>query len=164
MAMSHDACTHPRTPAGRAACRKARLANGTPNPIKTTTPARGKSTPAKVAATFKAPAIDAKIDAALPAPKSARNPDGLGKASLADLPGVFRTVVQFATERHMRHDVYTKRGQTMVDLIADHGTLTLTWNTATPNGVHAVTWRPAGTSVASRMATVNDGLTKLKGE
>lgn len=148
MAMSHDACTHPRTPAGRAACRKAGGPGNTPAPVKTTV-AKSRKT------AIKAASADVRT--------TARNPDGVGRASLADLPRVFRVVVEFATHEGYPHNVYTKGRQTMVDLVAPHGTLTLTWAASTPEGVNAVSWRPAGISVTSRLATVNDGLVKLKG-
>ncbi len=160
MAMSHDACTHPRTPAGRSACRKA----GGPDATKVAKHVNFaiKLTDATKPHTRRKAAIKA-ASAELANVRTARNPDGVGRASLADLPRVFRTVVEFATHEGYPHNVYTKGRQTMVDLVAPHGTLTLTWASSTPDGVNAVSWRPAGTSVASRMSTVNDGLVKLKG-
>jgi hypothetical protein len=156
MAASHDACTHPRTPAGRAWCRKNGGPGVSPDPLPTRKPHDGFGAfldglpPAKPARVKK--------------PSTRTNHAEVGKATLADLPRVFKTAVDWATANGCAHDVYTKGKQTMVDLTADHGTLTLTWATTTPEGVHAVSWRPAGTSVTSRLATVNQGLTKLKGE
>jgi hypothetical protein len=147
MAMSHETCTHPRTPAGRAACRKA----GGPG-----------------APTIKSPSLAEVINASVktPGPKSrvakmARTTTR--KVNMADMPGVFRTVVKWAEANGCDVTTSTLRDQNMVHVSGTPGTLTLTWSPTTPDGVHAVAFRPHGTSITSRVATVNDGLAKLKG-
>jgi hypothetical protein len=76
---------------------------------------------------------------------------------------VFRTAVKWAND-HGCTVTTSKRGdQAMVHLTREGtGVLTMTWSPVTPEGVHAVSFRPTGTSVAVRVATVNDGLAKLK--
>lgn len=140
MAMSHENCTHPRTPAGRAACRKA----GGPGNVTPQVPVKAMTTPA------------------VSRPTKTRTQTRT--VSLAGLPGTFRTAVDWAHANGCASAVLpADKGATMIRLGNDRGTLTLTWSPATPEGVHAVSWRPEGTSVATKIATVNEGLAKLKG-
>lgn len=174
MAMSHETCTHPRTPAGRAACRKA----GGPGAVRCTCndyPEDGSvlihshTCPMKAVSVAKnGPSLAEVINASAktPGPKSrvakmARTTTR--KVNLADMPGVFRTVVKWAEDHGCDVTTSTIREQNMVHVSGTPGTLTLTWSPVTPEGVHAVSFRPHGTSVTSRVATVNDGLAKLKG-
>lgn len=146
MAMSHETCTHPRTPAGRAACRKA----GGPD----------------------AYANANKIDAALPlpvkivadalAPKTTRGRKSRAVASnLADLPRLARTVIDWADANDVTHTIHQGRG-TAINLELAHagvGYVTLTFD---GEGVVA-NFRPVGTSIATRVASVNEALRMLKG-
>lgn len=142
MAMDHTNCTHPRTPAGRAACRKA----GGPGQVSTPTQAAPKAT---------TPATRT------PGTKTTRK---ARTVDLGGLPNVFTTVVRYARELGLKVSTVDRGDQRLVELKADHGTLILAWSPATPHGVNAVSWRPFNTSVATKIATVNDGLAKLKGE
>lgn len=146
MGMSHENCEHPRTPAGRAACRKA----GGPGKL-------GKSGRPEV---FHVPDDESgKIVKVTTRRKAAP------KVSISDMPRIFRTAVDWAKTNGCEVDALPGNNDSVrVQLTRTNvGTLTLTYSHATPEGVHAVSWRPVGTSIASRVANVNEGLAKLKG-
>jgi hypothetical protein len=84
------------------------------------------------------------------------------KRILADLPRVFRTVVDWANTNDCQVFGWEMRDQRMVDVVNANGRLTLTWRPTTPDGVHAVAFRPAGTSVAKKLTSVNEGLALLR--
>lgn len=172
MGASHENCEHPRTPAGRAWCR----ANGGPGSgavwgslsdnEPTMKAARlGRRYQEAVADPDQA-ATQRKLDKALAyldTPKRRRASEP--KVSITDLPRIFRTAVDWAKANGCAIDALPGRNDSVrVQLTRTNvGTLTLTYSHATPDGVHAVSWRPVGTSVTSRVANVNEGLTKLKG-
>lgn len=144
---SHTGHDHPATPAGRAACRRA---GGAPE------------------ATVEAPQTSAK--ARSPRAASVGTPHRK-IASTGDLgglavPHVFGAVIRWAWDHG--HDVrtgdtYTDDQRTIV-IKSDHGWLTLTWRGSRPNGVHAVSFRPVGTSVATQLPTINEGIRALDGK
>jgi hypothetical protein len=151
MAMSHENCNHPRTPAGRAACRKAGGPGATPAAIPTVISS------ARQAARVKQATLPRQV-----AVKSARSAAATG-ARIADLPKVFTTAYEWGVTNDCASYVWEIRGQRMLDIVNANGTLTLTWSKATPLGVHAVSWRPAGTSITTKLGTVNEGLEQLRG-
>lgn len=162
MAMDHTNCDHPRTPAGRAWCRK----NGGPGSgaVWGSLPT---NEPTLVAARAgrKSPQTPVKATTARVVSGDTEPRVKTRTASLTGLPGTFRTAVDWAHANGCASAVLpADKGATTVRLSNDRGTLSLTWHPATPEGVHAVYWRPENTSVQKRLATVNEGLMKLKGE
>jgi hypothetical protein len=170
MAMDHTNCDHPRTPAGRAACRKA----GGPG-----------STPQKPLMT------DAEIDEVMLAPVKSRVRTGGGRsnkpaihvsvgkaarldatrilranADTKDVPPPFRPAVAHAWKAGYAVHTGTpyNAAERVVELRSEHGTVYLTWRCGNPHGVTKVSWRPASNSLFRTMPSVNEALRMLDGE
>jgi hypothetical protein len=162
MGMSHENCEHPRTPAGRAWCRS----NGGPGSGAVWGSLPDNEPTMKVARTGGRPSFAEAVRSTIITPpaktRRAREP----KVSISDMPRIFRTAVDWAEAHECTvNSVAGNKDSVRVQLTrANVGTLTLTYSHATPEGVHAVSWRPVGTSVTSRVTNVNEGLAKLKGE
>lgn len=151
MAMSHELCTHPRTPKGRAACRAA----GGPGANATVTAApKTPRAPRQVAV---------KVVTTPVAPITTPATRGTGSDILATLPGVFRTAADWARANSCLVTTSTVKDQRMVHLTNKVGRVTLTWRPATPEGVWAVSFKPDASSITTKMDTVNDALAKLRG-
>lgn len=146
---SHAGHDHPATPAARAACRRTGGAQVAP---KATVEATQRPTKATARATRTRDTVRRVI------------------ASTGDLGGLavphaFSSVIRWAWDRGLEvrtGDIYTD-DQRSVTITSDHGWLTLTWRSTQPNGVHAVSYRPRGTSVATQLPTVNEGMRALDG-
>lgn len=152
MAMSHETCSHPRTPAGRAACRKAggpgAAAGSTPNPPKT----------AKKAAVTPTPTV--------PTP---RTPKAASKAlkrsgtqirtvaDMADVPQAFSSAIKSAHDLGwvVRVGEPYREDERRIEIFGTHGTITLVWSTANPNGLQAFSFRPKDSSVSTRTVSVS---------
>jgi hypothetical protein len=84
---------------------------------------------------------------------------------MADVPAVFGEAIRWA----WKHDTDVWTGNPFNDdhreirMISTHGTVTLVWKSKVPHAVNAVWFRPFGTSVQRRVATVNDALRSLAG-
>lgn len=146
MAMDHTNCDHPRTPAGRAACRKA---NGSTTRVRSAEP-ECNSTKAK--AIGKADRLDAtRILRA--------------NADTKDLPHPFRSAVSHAWK--LGHTVHTgspyNPAERVVELRSEHGTVYLTWRLTNPHGVTKVAFRPMDSSKFRLVPSVNEALRMLDG-
>lgn len=159
MGASHETCEHPRTPAGRAWCR----ANGGPGSgaVWGSLSDNEPTMKAARAGTRVPNSRIIRLDTPPAKTRRAREP----KVSISDMPRIFRTAVDWAKTNGCEVDALPGNNDSVrVQLTRTNvGTLTLTYSHATPEGVHAVSWRPVGTSVASRVGNVNEGLAKLKG-
>jgi len=150
--IKHDACTHPRTPAGRAACRKA---NGnTPQVAVAGSTARTRRTPAPRAAK----------------PSTARTAGMTGTAvvNFARTHGLCpdEFVVAMAEGVRLGYDleltvVAEPNEYKVIIRHAGVGEVTLLWDDR-PYGTGQM-WRPAHTSITRRIAHVNHGLELLAG-
>jgi hypothetical protein len=141
--MKHDACTHPRTPAGRAACRKGSQINAEA-PTGATPKATRNTAVKSPRRTLKAPGQLIRINA-------------------IDVPDPLRPWIKLATENNL--DVaagspYTE-SQRVVRIVGESGTLQLVWNETLPFGVADVQYRPHNSSVSRRMPTINEGFRVL---
>jgi hypothetical protein len=171
MGMSHENCEHPRTPAGRAWCR----ANGGPGSGAVWGSLSDNEPTMKVARLGRpyqeavpAPdqdAVQRQLDKALGVTAKRGRRASAPKVSIADMPRIFKTAVDWAKDHGCEVNAVPGNNDSVrVQLTRTNvGTLTLTYSHVTPEGVHAVSWRPVGTSVTSRVANVNEGLAKLKG-
>lgn len=83
---------------------------------------------------------------------------------MPDVPHAFANVIRLAWERGW--DVRTGHpytdDQRNVTISGDAGVVTLTWRSSAPFGVHAVSFRPKGTSVTSRVETVNEAIRQME--
>jgi hypothetical protein len=173
MGASHENCEHPRTPAGRAWCR----ANGGPGSgavwgsladnEPTMKAARAGKLGKPYVVAVPAPdqdAVQRQLDNALGVTTKPRKRTS-SKVSIADLPRIFRTAVDWATDNGLTVEPRDGRNDSVLVQITNPATgiLTLTYSRATPDGVHAVSFRPNGTSITSRVTNVNEGLAKVKG-
>jgi hypothetical protein len=166
--MSHADCDHPRTPAGRAACRKA----GNTGTAKIRVVQRTKGDGGVVKATQKAMA-DAGVSGTPKRRRSAVSVDlkrpGTrlrGNHDLADVPRVFMRAINAAWENDWEVIVGETFDHTSRRIIvrAEHGDINLAWSSANPNGLQRVAFRPAGTSVTSVVSTLNGALRLAMGE
>jgi hypothetical protein len=151
MGMSHENCNHPRTPAGRAACRKLGgpgAASTTPTVAKVTTKtATGKRT-----------------RGGWPAVGDERKRYLRAEHDLADVPHVFTAAIRYAWTKNW--DVVATRmipTEKTVQITSEHGCMALVWKDANPHAVGAM-WRPINSSITSKLATVNVGLDRLNGD
>src|SRR5687768_2343416 len=141
MGMSHESCDHPRTPAGRAACRKsggsgaaapkpagkARLVGVEP------LSARGK--------VRRGPRVDQP---------SSRTRGIRAEHDLVDVPHVFSNIIRASWSAG--YEVQTGHpynlDQRRIIISSDRGWLTLVWRSSQPFGITLAQWRPKGTSIA----------------
>ena len=121
--MKHDTCTHPRTPAGRAACRKGNAGTSQPSAQATTRVRR---------ASRRAPRVN------VPAALTGLRDDALAKG--------------FECSTRTGYDITTH----MLDIKAPAGVLTIAW-LDTDEGTVVITFRPEGTSVATRQDNIKKG-------
>jgi hypothetical protein len=152
MAISHAGHDHPATPAGRAACRKgivkAPQSDAQGSVVRTRrTPA---TTPAKPATARSRVFTDEK---AINAARSVRGcPDewvaGMTRALKLGVGITFAPV--------------TRTGQYEVRITTKLGEVVLLWTDWGYPGW--ISWRPAGSSVARRIATMNEGIGYLHGK
>lgn len=161
MSMSHETCVHPRTPAGRAWCRK----NGGPGSGAVWGSIADDESTMQVARKGKRPALTEVVDAFATGRKS--RVTKMAKTSrhvapkLTDLPRLARTITDWANTNDVTYAIHQGRG-TAVNLElarTDVGYVTITFD---GDGV-AASFRPVGTSISTRTANVNDALAKLKG-
>lgn len=155
MSMSHEACTHPRTPAGRSACRKAHAGLVAPGTDIAGEPrTRGNSRSNK-------PAIN--ISTATE-PKQPRKRSLKANHDLADVPHVFSATVREAWKAGW--DVKTgspyNAAERVITITSEYGQASLVWKCNLPHGVTAAMFRPTNTSITSR-GTVNEIIRKLEG-
>jgi hypothetical protein len=144
--VSHAGHDHPATSAARAACRRA---GGTPE--------------AMVEAPQKAAKARSPRTPSVGTPH--RRITSTGDLGGLAVPHVFGNVIRHAwgQEWDVRTgDTYTDDQRTVV-ISSDHGWLTLTWRGIQPMGVSGVSYRPKGTSVWTKLATINDGIRALDG-
>jgi hypothetical protein len=157
MAISHADHDHPATPAARAACRKAMATGAHVNfnimQAEATKP-RGAARLVGVAKAngrgFRSFAINNEGDLA------------------AEVPHVFSNAIRHAWEHGWQvrsADPYNDT-EKRVTITSDHGQLALVYKSANPNGVWGVFWRPAGSSLTSRIEAaevgiVNEGIRRL---
>jgi hypothetical protein len=159
--IDHSQCTHPRTPAGRAACRKLR------DEIKAEHGA-GTDQRANFEAAVAYDKARTRRTRTEPTPnrRSARTRVLRGPGDLADVPHAFGSVIRLAWERDWdvrTGDVYNDNERN-IKITSDHGTAIFTWRVSVPFGIHAVAWRSKGTSVTSRCGTVNDAIRLLEND
>lgn len=178
MAMSHESCTHPRDPKGRAWCR----ANGGPGsgavwgslPDNEPTMVAARTGRKKPVLGEQAAEIRANRE---PKPiavtRPAINPQRVAKAVtpvtttglgiLTTLPGVFRVAADWARSNLCLVTTYMIKDQKMVCLTNARGKMTMTWRPSLPDGVWAVSFKPDNSSVTTKLGTVNEGLELLRG-
>jgi hypothetical protein len=192
--IDHTNCLHPRTPAGRAACRKAGIgqeaadiaplsgakATRVPNSrIEADCPG-GDGHDDHMALNGECPwcgagkaaeMSDGDVDALLLAPAPKRPRKAATRAlkaphDLADVPHAFGSVIRWAWEAGFEVRTANPYNDTerRVEITSEHGWLTLVWKAATPNGINGSFWRPQGSSVTSKLMSVNVGIDRLKGE
>lgn len=162
MAMSHADCDHPRTPAGRAACRAAGGPRPTGEHIDVTGPrlAETKRSPiVAVAPRGRARRAPAVVDAK---PRAIRT---IG--DMPNVPHVFSSAITAAWENGW--DVRTGHPyndtEKRVLITSAHGELALVWRDGTPHVVWGVFWRPGKSSITHRLTTgpiVSNGIVKLQ--
>lgn len=165
MGMSHANCTHPRTPAGRAACRKqtsefnVAVGKEPTEPVKPARKPRGTTT----------------TDTA---PKTAQRGSGMplrGRRAFIRaehdmgyhaVPHAFANVIRHAWAQDWPVLVGEQYNDTekRIEIKSDAGYGTLIWRHTTPNGVHGCAFRPVDTSIMSKVPTVNELIRKLEGE
>lgn len=159
MAMSHANCTHPRTPAGRAACRKlgvhlATVAAPDVTPeIKITGPVARRM--ARTAA---------KVDAARTTPKlSAKNMKKTGthlrtEADMADMPRLLGHGVRVAWARGMSVTVgpVFREDERIVVAHGTHAMVYMTWRPGTE--LHRISTLPNNTSVWTVRNTIEGAM------
>jgi hypothetical protein len=144
---SHTGHDHPATPAARAACRRS---GGAPE-----TTVEAPQRPAK--------AVKRSGGTRNHTGRAIRNTGDLGALAV---PHVFGSVIRWAWDHgHPVHtgNTYNDDDRTVI-IVSPHGYLTLTWRGTQPNGVHAVAYRPGGTSVWTRLTTINEGIRALDGK
>lgn len=161
MAMSHENCSHPRTPAGRAACRKA----GGPGASAGSTP-----TPAHadgcISAPHKGRCIVKTVTPAVPTPrtpnKTKRDLKRPGTqiravADMADVPHAFATAIKSAHELGwvVRAGEPYNDTDRRIEIFGTHGTIMLVWSNTNPSGLQAFSFRPKDSSVATRTVSVS---------
>jgi hypothetical protein len=165
---SHAGHDHPATPAARAACRRAGGAPVVSSRCTCINGALGQPHAADCPeATVEAPQRPAKA-----VKRSGGTRDHTGRAirNTGDLgalavPHVFGSVIRWAWGQGMEvhtGNTYNDDQRTVV-IVSTHGYLTLTWRSARPDGVHAVSYRPGGTPVWTQLPTVNEGIRALDG-
>lgn len=158
--MKHDACTHPRTPAGRAACRKA-MAHVPEHDAPATRRAASTPRPREIGVEV--------VDAApgRPTRKSAFRSSvavlARSATALDMVPSPTRHVVELAWSNDWGVSYDPKPGGREVRVIVSspRGDLTLWWKATTPHGIADVQFRAARSSVTRRLPTVNVGVTLL---
>lgn len=157
MAISHANCSHDRTPAGRAACRKQAAEFDA---------AVGKESPTGRVRHHKAPPLQGVPMGTKRRAKAVsgqlKPPGTLLRAvhDLADVPHVFSRPIKAAWDNgwHVRvGEPYNDR-ERRIELLAPYGVVSLVWRDANPNGVHGVFWRPLGSSVTHRIDNVNQSI------
>jgi hypothetical protein len=119
----------------------------------------------KVARAGKGPSlaevINASVTTRVPNSRIMRTTVRAVAPRLADLPRLARTITDWANENDVTYTMHQGRG-TAVNLELKRegvGYVTVTFD---GEGV-AASFRPVGTSIASRVANVNEALTMLKG-
>lgn len=162
MAMDHSNCDHPRTPAGRAACRKAR-AGGAQPAAKTPTvrvrptehadgciyagdPHNGRC----IVKTTTTPRASTK-DLKRPGTKIKGTPD------MADVPRAFVVALTSARELGWTTrvgEVYNE-AERRIEIFGTHGVITLVWSASNPDGLQAFSFRPNNSSVSARTVSVS---------
>lgn len=146
MAYDHSACDHPRTPAGRAVCRKQRAKGAQP------------------AAETRTPVVPTPRTATTPRSSSAPlKRDGTRlrtKGDLADVPRVFTPAIETAWSKAWVVRVGDRYNDTerRVEIFGTRGVVTLIWLDANPHGVNGVTFRPNDSSVTTKTPSVNEAL------
>lgn len=163
MAMDHSNCDHPRTPAGRAACRKARAggAETAPKPRTTATPTpdthaagcispgghKGRCIVKTIVTTPRASTKDLKR----PGTKIKGTPD------MADVPHAF--VVALTSAKGLGWTVRVGEvfndAERRIEIFGTHGVITLVWSASNPDGLQAFSFRPNNSSVATRTVSVS---------
>lgn len=160
MAMSHENCTHPRTPAGRAACRK----SGGPTNAQPATPLKNLKRIEPKPAREHVAARARGWRGAWPTVGDARKRYLRAEHDLVDVPHSFANAIRFAWTKNW--DVVATRiipTEKTVHITSEHGVLALVWNDDKPNAVGSF-WRDAKSSVTSRLMTVNVGIDRLNGD
>lgn len=164
MAMSHAACTHPRTPAGRAACRRLR---------ETIKADHGATGPATQRANLDAAlAFDrARTGRAGKGPQTAvearsgRTPTRNRKEPEPTIPDAFTALLDTANRegwsilRPISRSI-RNAGEFSIKVRSEHGTVYAIWHT---DGAIGLQWRSRRTSVTRRIATVAQGIEYLRG-
>jgi hypothetical protein len=143
--MKHDACTHPRTPAGRAACRKGSQSSA--DATKGVTP---KVTPAK--------RVKGSTRVLKGAGQLIHTPDAV------DVPRPLSPYIKQALERGWEITAgspYTET-QRVIRIVGDAGVLQLVWNATLPFGVADASFRSHRSSVTRRVETVGEGMRALQ--
>lgn len=165
MAMSHENCSHPRTPAGRAACRKAGGPAGVVEPRPNAKSAKITIVPAKGQANIKNGATKRPRTKAVGDPAKVDATRVLrANVDTKDIPHVFKPAISQAWK--LGYEVHTgtpyHAAQRVVTIKSDAGTMTLTWLATNPHGVSQVAFRPADSSLTSH-TTINEAMRKLEG-
>ncbi len=157
MAMSHADCTHPRTPAGRAACRAGRT---------TSAPA--------VVRTGGGKGVQFDVE-----PRTARGPRPVrvvrnetpgnvlaGGRIPADMPPALADIVRLADGRGWTAKIGTRYNpsEKRVVVVTSHGELSLVWKASDNLPVWGVFFRAADSSITRRIRTVNGALRLAAGE
>lgn len=164
MAMSHANCGHPRTPAARAACRKA--GGSTPHP---------DALASSVVTSTETVEAARRIRATNPTPRTRKARTGDLKrpgtqlrtiGDLADVPTVFTPAIKSAWDRNwiVRVGDQFNESERRVELFGTWGVMSVVWKVANPNGVNGVFFRPSDSSITKRINGVNTALRLAAGE
>lgn len=187
MAISHAGHSHPATPAGRAACRKALAGGVKPADVCTecgetlvTGVGWGHADPKHDTHMGIRPRTDISSEGAGPVkPAKKRGTRHIGSKAikkpgshlgaewdLADVPHTMTPAIRHAWAHEDwavvvgdRFDSDTRK----VVIKTPHGSITLVWSTRNPNGIHKVWWWAPGSSLWD-VVTVNDALRRGNGE
>lgn len=161
MAMSHANCTHPRTPAGRAACRKAGGPGATTTPTKVEGLAKVTDGKGKLVDWQVTPELVAKLDAKAKekTKKNVKRPGTQikGTPDMADVPQAFTLAIKTAHDKGwvVRAGEPYNDTERRLEVFAPHGTINLVWLASNPHGVHAVSFRAKDSSVWTRCVSVS---------
>lgn len=185
MAMSHDRCNHPRTPAGRAACRKAQADRtaaiqahvddivGAPPIVRRNQPGEfgpwgPEGRPERSAKAMKF-TVEPRTTKRTPRRASVdlKRPGSriTSIAHMADVPHVFSAAIKVAWD--LDWDVVVgavfKDDHRLVTIRGVAGDVYLAWSSANPNGLQRVSFRPAKSSI-TYTETLNDAMRMACGE
>ena len=172
MGMSHTECSHDRTPAGRAACRKQQAEwraaiNGESlhdeGILDAGQPDAARKTRKRSTLTDPTNRPRKSASGALKRPGTFLRTIG----DLADVPHRLAYVVREAWTRdgwNVRVGHEYNENERRIEILAPYGVISLVWRTSTPDGIWGVFWRNTGNSITRRIDNVNQAMRLGAGE
>jgi hypothetical protein len=163
MAINHADCDHPRTPAGRAACRAGRIDRAQPwgDPVVRTGGGKGVQIDVQPRAGRAPRPVPVQHDVAAGTVVD-------GEMNLPrDMPTMLANVARLAWDREDWYAMIGARyndAEKRVVVTTPHGELSLVWKADSVANVWGVFWRATDSSVTKRIDTVNAGLRLANGQ